>query len=128
MAFKFTFNVWYSRGARILSKITYVGFHGKPLIFFYFCDLVSLIMIGILRGFTAETEPRRPSLGTRWFQFFLSFREYHKILYFFCPHFREYHPKFKQIINEIQVTKIKKYEWFTMKSSIGDIWDKFYTL
>ena len=24
----------------ILSKITNVGFHGKPLIFFYFCDLV----------------------------------------------------------------------------------------
>ena len=31
----------------------------------------------------------------------------------------------KKKINEIQVTKIKKYEWFTMKSNIGDIWDKF---
>ena len=38
------------------------------------------------------------------------------------------HPKFKQIINEIQVTKIKKYERFTMKSDIGDILAQFGSL
>ena len=31
--------MWYNRGGEILSKITNVGFHGKALIFFYFCDL-----------------------------------------------------------------------------------------
>ena len=35
-----------------LSKITNVGFHGKPLIFFYFWDLVSWIIFWILGGFT----------------------------------------------------------------------------
>ena len=40
MLFKFTFDILLIRGAKILSKITNIGFHGKPLIFFYFCDLV----------------------------------------------------------------------------------------
>ena len=35
------------------------------------------------------------------------------------PALREYKPKLKKI-NEIQVTKIKKYVWFTTKSNICD--------
>ena len=39
---------------------------------------------------------------------------------FFLPTFLWISRKIPIIINEIQVTKIKKYEWFTMKSNIGD--------
>ena len=71
----------------IVQNITNVGFHGKPLIFFYFCDLV----------FMRSAEVRRPSLGTRWFQFFFfAFHEYHQSFQFFCQRFREYHQKFKK--------------------------------
>ena len=57
--------------------------------------------------------------------FFFAFHEYHQSFNFFCQHFREYHQKLKKIINEIQVTKIKKYERFIMKSDIGDILAQF---
>ena len=39
---------------------------------------------------------------------------------FFLPTFSWILPKIQMIINEIQVTKIKKYERFIMKSDIGD--------
>ena len=55
--------------------------------------------------------------------FIFAFHEYHRSFNFFCQHFREYHQKLKKIINEYQVQKIKKDEWFTMKSNIGDILD-----
>ena len=36
---KFIINIRYNRGGIILSKITNVGFHVKPLRLFYICDL-----------------------------------------------------------------------------------------
>ena len=81
-----------SRGARILSKITNVGFLGKPVIFFYFCDLDFIDYLNFgwysqkcwqnkiklwwyswkakkkLKPPGAQAGPKRgPSLGTRWF-------------------------------------------------------------
>ena len=41
----------------------------------------------------------------------------------FCQHFGET-TKIQKIIHEYKFTKIKKYEWFPMKSNIGDILDK----
>ena len=73
----------------------------------------------------AGAEARGPNLMPKWFQLF------------FCrtswipPWFQDLLPKVfvnitktVQKINEYQVTKIKKYAGFLLKSCIGDIWDK----
>ena len=70
-----------------------------------------------------------PPEGSAWAPggfnfFFFAFHEYHQSFNFFCQHFREYHLKEEKIINEIQVTKIKKYAWSLLKSCFGDILDK----
>ena len=46
---------------------------------------------------------------------------------FFLSPFSWIPPKIQTIIHEYQVTKIKKYERFTMKSSIGDFGQNFST-
>ena len=44
--------------------------------------------------------PPEAEKGLAWapggFIFFFAFHEYHQSFNFFCHHFREYHPKFKQ--------------------------------
>ena len=79
--FKFTFNLWWSRGgARILSKISNVGFHGKPHTFFLWPRF----------HWFGRKEAQGPSLGTRWFQLLLLLSSMKAPKFqFFCPHFRE---------------------------------------
>jgi len=101
VVYNLTFNIRYNRGVEILSKITNVGFHGKP-------------HNGRSGGPRAQPGHQVVSI-----YFIFAFHETTKVSIFLVT-FSWIPPKIQLIINEIQVPKIKKYEWFTMKSNIGD--------
>ena len=114
--------------------------------FFIFVTWYSWIIVWILVGihengdrknWSADDRPPRrnpprrrkgPSLGTRWFNFFFFCLPWipPKFQFFLSP-FSWIPPKIQTIIHEYQVTKIKKYERFTMKSNIGDFGQNFST-
>ena len=81
--------------------------------------------LGIRLGPRAGAEARGPNQMPKWFQlFFAEVHEYHHGLKIYCQKVLVNTTKTVQKINEYQVTKIKKYAGFLLKSSIGDIWDK----
>ena len=97
--------------AKLGQNITNVGFHDKPLICF---------------------RPKRRLEGPAWapggFNFFFCLPWIPPRFQFFLPPFLWIPAKVQTMINEIQVTKIKKYERFIMKSDIGDILAQFGSL
>ena len=81
--------------------------------------------LGIWLGPRAGAEARGPNQMPKWFQlFFAEVHEYHHGFKIYCQKVLVNTTKTVQKINEYQVTKIKKYAGFLLKSSIGDIWDK----
>ena len=67
--------------------------------------------------------PSGPAKCQSGLNFFLTLHEYHHGFKIYCQIIRETTKNVKKI-NEIRVTKIKKYAWSLLKSCSGDIFDK----
>ena len=71
-----------------------------------------------------ERRPEGPAGCPSGFNlFFFALHEYHLGFKIYCQIFVNTTKNFKKV-NEIQVTKIKKYAWFILKSCFGDILEK----